>query len=108
MFNPIFIFDGLGLVAVVSGLPLALGMVPMNRWYGFRIPKAYKSEENWFAVNRIGGWWMLIGGILILAAGAYVSDLHLPPPTDSLATVAPPVILGVCLLCAMVQISGID
>jgi uncharacterized membrane protein len=47
----------LGLAVLMVGLciPLILGKVPPNAWYGFRVPKAYASDEHWYRINRYGG-----------------------------------------------------
>jgi hypothetical protein len=106
--HPPWFFYAFGLLDLVFGLPLALGMVPMNRWYGIRIPRAYRSEENWYAINRTGGWWMVVGALLTLFAGTFVGDLSLVPPYDSLILAGPSAIVGLCLLAAMAQASRID
>ena len=41
------------------GLPLALGVVPPNRWYGHRSRAAFDSPEKWYFANRKVGWAML-------------------------------------------------
>jgi hypothetical protein len=67
-----------GLLFVVLALPLILRKVAMNRWYGVRIPKAFVSEANWYAINAVGGRWMAAaGGVLALAGGIVL----LWPPT---------------------------
>ena len=42
------------LIAVLS-LPLALGLIPPNRVYGFRTARTLASREVWFRVNRVAG-----------------------------------------------------
>ena len=68
-----------GLLFVLLALPLMLRKVAMNRWYGVRIPKAFASPENWYAINAVGGRWMAVaGGVLALVGGAV---LRFPPAT---------------------------
>jgi hypothetical protein len=51
------------------GLPLYLGKVPPNRWYGFRIRETLNNPETWRTVNRTAGGWLMVLG----AAGAGVA-----------------------------------
>lgn len=67
-----------GLLLVLISLPLILRKVAMNRWYGVRIPKAFASEANWYAINAVGGRWMAMAGGILALAGACVL---LWPPT---------------------------
>lgn len=68
-----------GMLFIALSIPLILRRVAMNRWYGVRIPKAFASEANWYAVNAVGGRWMAIaGGVLALVGGAV---LCFPPAT---------------------------
>ena len=36
-------------------LPLVLRKVPMNDFYGIRIPAAFESEQRWYDINAYGG-----------------------------------------------------
>jgi uncharacterized membrane protein len=68
-----------GVLFVFLALPLMLRKVAPNRFYGVRIPKAYASEANWYAINAVGGRWMVVaGGILALVGGVV---LLWPPAT---------------------------
>jgi uncharacterized membrane protein len=58
-------------------IPLILGRIKMNAWYGVRIPKAFESESNWYAINRVGGRWMAGAGLVLAAIGALI--LYRPP-----------------------------
>ena len=79
-----------GLLFIGIAIPLMLRRVAMNRWYGVRIPKAFASEENWYAINAVGGRWMAVaGGVLGLVGGLV---LLWPPPTATgvlIASLAP-------------------
>ena len=38
------------------GLPLALGKIPPNQWFGFRLNiYIMRDDDIWYAVNRTGG-----------------------------------------------------
>ena len=47
---------GIGIIAVgfvlaCGCLPLLLGKIKRNRWYGFRSSKAFESEEDWIKLK---------------------------------------------------------
>ncbi|MFA5335459.1 MAG: SdpI family protein [Candidatus Omnitrophota bacterium] len=56
----------MGLLFIALGIPLAKRKIPMNCWYGFRIPKAFKSPELWYEINAYGGRQMVLWSIPIL------------------------------------------
>jgi len=58
-----YLFPGLG---IIFGIPMALGMIPPNRFYGYRTRKTFSSEEIWYRANRFSGWAMVISGLLAL------------------------------------------
>jgi len=58
------------IIALVS-VPLILGVVPPNRWYGMRTPKTLADRALWFSANRFAGWAFLVAA----GAGAGVSVL---------------------------------
>lgn len=74
-----FVLIGLLLIAV--SIPLILQRIKMNAWYGVRIPKAFESESNWYAINRVGGRWMAGAGLVLTAIGAFV--LVRPPSSPA-------------------------
>lgn len=79
-----------GLLLVLLAIPLIRRRVAMNRWYGVRIPKAYVSEANWFAINEVGGRWLAGAGVVLALVGGFV--LLCPPTTVSgvlIAALAP-------------------
>jgi hypothetical protein len=69
----------LGILFVLCGVlvgalcvPLALGRVPMNRYYGIRVLRSYRSDADWYAINRYGGRQMLSYAVLVAAVGVGV------------------------------------
>lgn len=74
MAGPISMYVPTAIIAVLS-MPLALKIVPPNRFYGFRTSQTLASREVWFRVNRVAGY------ALIVAAGTamcfYLSDPEL-------------------------------
>jgi len=58
------IFGVTGLLMIGLSLPLLQGKIKKNYWYGFRLPKAFESEENWYAINRYGAQRLINWSIL--------------------------------------------
>jgi hypothetical protein len=63
-------------LAVVLGIPMALGMVPPNGWYGYRTRKTLASPEVWYRANGIAGWCMAIAGIVALLHNIFFLAHH--------------------------------
>ena len=62
-----------GSFTVLTSIPLVFGWVPMNRFgYGFPFAAAFTSEENWYAINRFGGWLSIALGVLFSLAGLFL------------------------------------
>jgi hypothetical protein len=60
-------------ILFVVAVPLVFGLVPRNRFYGFRTPKTLSDENTWYAVNRIAGVAMMI------ASGIYSAVVVIRP-----------------------------
>lgn len=94
---------GLGAALVALSVPLVLRRVPMNRWYGVRVRKAFVSDSNWYELNAYGGRLLLGSGALLIVFGYLGADAA-PPPTSLWAPVylAAPLLLliPVCALIA--------
>jgi hypothetical protein len=58
-----------GLLFIAICIPLLKRKVKMNEWYGFRISKAFQSEENWFSINAYGARKLIICSIPIILIG---------------------------------------
>jgi hypothetical protein len=56
----------ISVMMIVLCLPLISGAVERNGIYGIRTKKAFKSKENWDAINKFGGKAFLIFSILYL------------------------------------------
>ena len=52
------------LVVIAISIPLILGMVPRNHWYGFRTPKTLSSDTVWYQANKIGGKYFVVASLL--------------------------------------------
>ena len=62
------LFAAAGLLFVALGVPLRLGRVRPNFWYGCRTHQTLSDERVWYAVNRVTGRDMIVGGVVIFAA----------------------------------------
>lgn len=62
-------YVGLGILVVLLSLPLLLGRVKPNPWYGVRIPQAFISDQHWYAINKFGARQLIIYGFLLTALG---------------------------------------
>ena len=64
------------ILVIALSIPLILGRVKRNLWYGIRTPATMSgTEENWYAINRSGGIALCIGSAaslaLVIAAGFF-------------------------------------
>jgi uncharacterized membrane protein len=75
------VFSLVGLVYIGFGIPLLLGRIPPNAWYGCRTRKTLSSEEIWYPVNRVTGRYMIISGVAVIlsAFGVFVFRRSLAP-----------------------------
>lgn len=68
-----------GILFVIISIPLLLGKIPMNNWYGFRIEKAFVSNENWYAINKYGAKQMILWSALLIMVGIVLLFVPLTP-----------------------------
>ena len=62
--TPIALFLlGIAILMVFIGLPMAMGKIKQNGWYGVRLPITMRSMAAWDAANKQYGWWMILGGV---------------------------------------------
>lgn len=105
MSNASLLFFGLGVLLAAVALPLILGKVPMNRWYGVRVPRAFESPEKWYAINRVGGLWLLAdAGVLILGGALMFHSRRLDPPM----ILVPVAVVIASLVGMLVHVSRLD
>jgi len=61
-----------GVLLALLAIPLILGRVPPNRFYGFRVRATLENRKLWYSVNQYAGWRLLIVGMsAIFAAVAF-------------------------------------
>jgi hypothetical protein len=73
-----------GILFIVISLPLLRGSIPMNRFYGFRISKAFTSDANWYAINKYGAKVLILWSIVMITSGVLFLLLGLPSPLPGL------------------------
>ena len=59
----------IGILFVILAIPLLLGKIGMNHYYGMRISKAFESKENWYKINRYGAKQWIISSFLTILVG---------------------------------------
>ena len=76
-------FIGLPALIFALGIPLALKMVPPNRFYGFRTSTTFSSLEAWYQINFATGLALIaagvVGGLLALLLSQGIISLKPEP-----------------------------
>jgi hypothetical protein len=67
------------LIMTAVCLPMWWERVPPNRWYGARVCTAFRSREDWYAINRAVGRVGAIAGLAAALGGALAAALPGPP-----------------------------
>ena len=58
-----------GILFILISIPLVMKKIPMNRLYGFRIQKAFSSDDNWYNINQYGGRQMILWSMPLIVIG---------------------------------------
>lgn len=61
------LFAVVGLLFIGLSIPLVLGKVPPNSFYGCRTRKTLSDPDIWYKANRISGKDFFISGVLVFA-----------------------------------------
>lgn len=102
------LFIGLPALIFVLGVPLALRLVPPNRFYGFRTSTTFSSLDAWYQINYATGLAMIAAGIagslfaLVLSYGV----TWMKPETRYLAGVLLTTLIMVALFIPVVLYSA--
>ena len=83
----LLIFLAVGLLFAGLGVPLLLGRVRPNFWYGCRTSKTLSDERVWYAVNRVTGQDMILAGALIVISSLAVFAFGRRLSSDAAAAV---------------------
>ena len=60
------LFGITGLLLVALSVPMMLGRVRPNVWYGFRTSKTLSDERIWYEANRLSGRAGIVAGTLMV------------------------------------------
>ena len=60
---------GSGLLIFLLAIPLILRRVPPNALYGVRTKASFSSDSDWYRINAVGGRYLAVSGLVILAVG---------------------------------------
>ena len=89
---------GFAALFVLLSLPLLFEKIPPNWFYGFRIPRAFESEDNWYRINKYFARRMLQASIFLCVFG--VACMFVAQPLNGLVAVG---LLMICLLLAVID-----
>ncbi|MBN2208286.1 MAG: SdpI family protein [Candidatus Coatesbacteria bacterium] len=68
----------LGLLVIGLSIPLLLRKIPRNWSYGIKlVPKAHKSDENWYEINAYGSKWLIGCGAILAVIGALTLSIDI-------------------------------
>lgn len=98
MSEPISMYVPAAIIAALSA-PLALKLVPPNRFYGVRTRQTLSNRETWFRVNRVAGF------ALFVAAGVTMS-LYLAEPELASGRSLPGVLALIAAVAAALAVSA--
>lgn len=90
------------LILAMVSVPLALGLVEPNAFYGVRIAATRASEAAWYRANHASGVAGAAGGLVGFALNLRVLRSSLPPLRQIQACLA--VLVG---LAALIAVTGI-
>jgi len=51
----------------ILSIPLAIGVIPPNRLYGFRTRRTLADDAAWYRVNRLAGFGIMIASAIYAA-----------------------------------------
>ena len=90
----------------VASVPLILGVVPPNNFYGFRTTKTLANPELWFRANRFAGVALLIAALISAAVFLAVPEYASGRSLVGLFILITPLIAAVALSFAYVRRIG--
>jgi len=70
MYSPPFLIPSI--IILVISLPLVLGWIPRNRFYGVRTRKTLSDNRLWYTSNRFGGWLFIVSSLIYLGIATLV------------------------------------
>lgn len=92
------------LILAAISVPLALGMVEPNPFYGVRIAATRASEAAWYRANHASGVVGLVSGLTGFALNLRVLRSSMPPLRKVQACLA--VLVGLAVLAAVAGVAA--
>lgn len=98
--DPLLFFPLASVMVAALGVPLWVGMVPPNRFYGVRVAATLRDEALWYAVNKAAGRdRVAVGGLMLgLSIALLQSDI---------GTMAYATLMSAALLAGVALILGV-
>lgn len=86
------------ILVICLSIPLMLGKVRMNSFYGVRFRKSFESESNWYIINKYGAKVTILWSIPLLIFGVVIFFIPLNDNSAlvTLAKFAPLIVLVPC------------
>ena len=91
----LILFTSSGLLLAAISVPLILGKIGPNPWYGFRVKKTLQDRAVWYPVNAYAAKRLLVVGLGISINAAvlfFIPEIHL---------------MGYALSCAGIGLGGL-
>ncbi len=88
-------------IFLLISIPLVLGWIPRNRFYGVRTRKTLSDNRMWLSANRLGGWFIIACSLIYLAVAALVpfsADITSPYWWAHMAGFAVPLVAGLLII----------
>ena len=81
---------GISILLIGLSIPMYLGKIKRNNWYGFRTTKTLSSDEIWYPANRESAFYFMIAGVFTFIGGVAIFFLRtiLPPETLVIVMIA--------------------
>ena len=61
-----FLYGVEACVLILLSIPLILGRIAPNRWYGFRVKRTIENPSVWYPANRFAATQLSVLGVLLL------------------------------------------
>lgn len=68
MFDQPFIVPAL--ITLLISVPLVIGAIPRNKFYGIRNKKTLSDDYIWYKGNRFGGWTLISASLTYMLTAA--------------------------------------
>ena len=100
------LFPCCGILIALTAIPLVLGKVPPNMFYGVRTPRTMSDRDVWYKANAYGGRALLVAGLIAALGSIALTRVGLDRNAYSLANVAAlllPVLIALTVTLAYIR-----